>query len=55
MKNEEVRQFLRFTAGSSVLVVNRISVTFNNLSGLACRPIVHTWVFLRFLLLMCHM
>jgi len=42
MKNE-VRRFLRFTTGSSVLVVNRISVTFNNLSGLARRPIAHTY------------
>ena len=42
MKNDEVRRFLRFTTGSSVLVVNRISVTFNNLSGLAHRPIAHT-------------
>ena len=42
MKNDEVRQFLRFTTGSSVLVVNCILVTFNNLSGLACRPIAHT-------------
>ena len=41
MKNDEVRQFLRFTTGSSVLVVNCILVTFNNLSGLACRPIAH--------------
>lgn len=43
MKNDEVRQFLRFTTGSSVLVVNRISVTFNNLSGLARQPIAHTY------------
>ena len=42
MRNEEVRRFLRFTTGSSVLIANHISVTFNNLSGLARRPIAHT-------------
>ena len=30
MRNEEVRRFLCFTTGSSVLIANRISVTFNN-------------------------
>ena len=42
MRNEEVRRFLCFTTGSSVLIANRISVTFNNLSGLARKPIAHT-------------
>ena len=42
MKIEEVRRFLRFTTGSSVLLNNRITVTFNSLSGLARRPIAHT-------------
>ena len=39
MRNEEVRRFLCFTTGSSVLIANRISV--NNLSGLARKPIAH--------------
>ena len=42
MRNEEVRRFLRFTTGSSVIVVKRISIAFNNLSGLSRRPIAHT-------------
>lgn len=42
MNNHEVRRFLRFTTGSSVLSLSHISITFNNLSGLARRPIAHT-------------
>lgn len=42
MKKDELRRFLRFTTGSSVLIASRISVTFNNLDGLARRPIAHT-------------
>ena len=41
-ERREVRRFLCFTTGSSVLIANRISVTFNNLSGLARKPIAHT-------------
>ena len=42
MRNEEVCRFLRFTTGSSAIVVKCISVAFNNLSGLSRRPIAHT-------------
>lgn len=42
MRKEEVRQFLRFTTGSSAVIATHISVSFNNLSGLARRPIAHT-------------
>ena len=42
MGGDSLRRFLRFTTGSSVLFNNRISVTFNSLSGLARRPIAHT-------------
>ena len=42
MKTEEICKFLHFTTGSSVLLNNHKSVTFNSLSGLARRPIPHT-------------
>ena len=42
MKRAEIRRFLRFTTGSSVLLASNISVAFNSLSGLARRPIAHT-------------
>ena len=42
MKQAEVRRFLRFTTGSSVIVSGGITVSFNNLSGIARRPIAHT-------------
>ena len=42
MKSDEVRQFLRFTTGSSLMIAKRISIKFNMLSGLARRPIAHT-------------
>ena len=42
MKNIEVRDFLRFVTGSSALIVDEISVTFNGLSGFSRRPIAHT-------------
>ena len=42
MKRAEIRRFLRFTTGSSVLLGSKISVIFNSLSGLARRPIAHT-------------
>ena len=41
MGREELRRFLRFITGTSVLLNNRITVTFNSLSGLARRPIAH--------------
>ena len=42
MRPAEIQKFLRFATGSSVCVAKRITVTFNNLSGLARRPISHT-------------
>ena len=42
MKQNELRLFLRFVTGSSVLLAKKISICFNNLSGLARRPISHT-------------
>lgn len=42
MQNEELRMFLRFITGSFVIVVPKISVTFNTLDGLARRPLSHT-------------
>ena len=42
MKPDEVWLFLRFTTGSSVSMSKHIEVRFNNLSGLARRPISHT-------------
>ena len=41
MNADEVYMFLRFVTGSSVLT-SSITVVFNNLSGLARRPIAHT-------------
>lgn len=41
-KPEQLRLFLRFVSGSSVVLSSPIKVTFNNLSGLARRPISHT-------------
>ena len=42
MRNDEVRRFLRFTTGSSVLIAERISIVFNAQSGLSRHPIAHT-------------
>ena len=39
---DDLRNFLRFTTGCFVITVLSISVLFNNLHGLACRPISHT-------------
>ena len=39
MSNEEVRRFLRYTTGSTALLAENISVTFNAMSDLAHRPI----------------
>ena len=38
----DAQQFLRFTTGSSVCVTQPIHTVFNNLMGLARRPIGHT-------------
>ena len=42
MKPRELRLFLRFVTGSSVMLKNHIMIHFNSLSGLARRPISHT-------------
>ncbi len=42
MNFDELRSFLRFVTGSGVCLDRSITVTFNNLSGLARRPIAHT-------------
>lgn len=42
MQRDKIRDFLRFVTGSSALVVDTITVTFNALSGLCRRPIPHT-------------
>ena len=42
MKAQELAAFLRFVTGSSVCFGKRITVSFNNLTGLARRPVVHT-------------
>ena len=42
MNNAEARHFLRYTTGSSVLISQHISVTFNGLTGLARHLIGHT-------------
>ena len=42
MKPEEVVTFLRFVSGSSVCLDKKITVSFNDLSGLSRRPIAHT-------------
>lgn len=42
MKQSEVATFLRFVSGSAVCLEKKITVSFNNLSGLGRRPIAHT-------------
>ena len=42
LTQDAVRKFLRFTTGSSVCLAQKITVTFNNVDGLARRPISHT-------------
>ena len=42
MKPQELATFLRFVSGSSICLGKKIEITFNNLSGLARRPIAHT-------------
>ncbi len=46
MPVESLRLFLRFVTGASVLITSKITVTFNNLSGLGRRPIAHTCSYL---------
>ena len=42
LPQEELTCLLRFVMGSSALMATKISVSFNNLSGIARRPISHT-------------
>ena len=42
MKTDEVKRFLRFITGSSVLTNEDINISFNALTGIARRPIAHT-------------
>ena len=42
LNHQDLRNFLRFVTGSSVVIDKKVSVTFNSLSGLARRPISHT-------------
>ena len=42
MTNDELRTFLRFVTGSFVISISSITISFNNLDGLARRPIAHT-------------
>ena len=42
LKINELRKFLRFTTGSSALLAENISVSFNSNTGLARTPIAHT-------------
>ena len=41
MRMDKIRCFLRFTTGSSVLIAEKIAVTFNTLNGISHRPIAH--------------
>ena len=42
MRRKELQIFLRFVTGSSVCTASRLTVCFNNVEGLARRPVVHT-------------
>lgn len=42
LTQEELRNFLRYVTGSSVLLCKSIKVTFNGVSGLGRSPISHT-------------
>lgn len=42
MKRDDLRLFLRFVTGSSVMLAQKINVSFNNITGIARRPISHT-------------
>ena len=42
MKQKELSALIRFITGSSVLIANEITITFNSLDGLARRPISST-------------
>ena len=42
MKMRELKLFLRFVTGCSVCITSKIEVKFNNLAGVARRPIART-------------
>ena len=42
LNHQDLRNFLRFVTGSSVVIDKKISVTLYSLSGLARRPISYT-------------
>lgn len=42
MGADDLRNFLRFTTGSSVCVAESITINFNSVTGLARRPFAHT-------------
>ena len=42
LNHQDLCNFLRFTTGSSVMIHDRISLTFNTESGLVRRPVSHT-------------
>ena len=42
MDGDELRRFLRFVTGSTVCMSKKITVNFNNTTGMARRPIAHT-------------
>ena len=42
LTQRDLRNFLRFVTGSSVILDKKISISFNSLCGLARRPISHT-------------
>jgi hypothetical protein len=42
MSVDEVKRFLRFVTGNTVLTSKDIFVSFNGLSGIARRPLAHT-------------
>ena len=43
LNHQDLRNFLRFVTGSSVVIDKKISVTLYSLSGLARRPISYTF------------
>lgn len=42
MDGDELRRFLRFVTGSTICMSKKITITFNNNTGIARRPIAHT-------------
>ena len=42
MGPDDLRNFLRFTTGSSVCIAKKITITFSSITGLARHPFAHT-------------